>query len=188
MKFFALLILTCTLASAQIDSQKLLIQVAEQAMASWKSIPEVDRAAVLANTSELLKKHVSFRPDGTASADCIFNGKQGVEWKDLKLGAIRAQALTEADRLNGITKRYFVSMSAVAHRTWDPKTSAWSQWKPRGHVLFPSGFTVEFKGGKWIAIETDPMKYFTPSSGTPTPAVQRGTKDPQLPPGMTRAK
>ncbi len=55
-------------------------------------------------------------------------------------------------------------------------------------MLFPSGVMVEFKGGKWIAIETDPMKYFTPSSGTPTPTVHRGTKDPQLPPGMTRAK
>ncbi len=188
MKFFAILILTCTLSAAQVDSQRLLNQVAKQAMASWKSIPEDDRAAVFSITSELLKKHVTFRPDGTASAYCIFNEKQRVEWKDLQVGSIRAQALTEADRLNGITKRYFVSLGSAAHRSWNSKTSAWGEWKPRGHVLFPSGVMVEFKGGRWIAIETDPMKYFTPSSGTPTPTVQRGTKDPHLPPGMTRAK
>ncbi len=68
-------------------------------MASWKSIPEDDRAAVFSITSELLKKHVTFRPDGTASAYCIFNEKQRVEWKTLSAHGINVHAIVE-DRKN----------------------------------------------------------------------------------------
>lgn len=188
MKPFALLLLTCTLSTAQVASQKRLIQVGAQAMESLKSIPAEDKNAVLASTSDLLKKHVTFRADGTASAYCIPNAKQWVEWKNLKVQGIRARALTDADRLNGITKSYFVSMDSDGHRSWNPKTSAWGEWKPIRHVLFPSGVQVEFKNGKWIAIETTQMKNFIPGPETPITASPRGTQDAQLPAGMTRGK
>jgi hypothetical protein len=188
MKPFALLVLTCTLAAAQVDSQKLLIQVGAQAMESLKSIPENDKAAILASTSELLKKHVTFRPGGTASAYCIPNAKQWVEWKNLNVRGIKARALTDADRLNGVTKSYFVPMDCDAHRSWNPKTNAWSEWKPGRGVLFPSGIQVELKDGKWHAIESTQLKNFIPGPGTPTTTSQRGTQDAQLPAGMTRGK
>jgi hypothetical protein len=188
MKPFALLLLTCTISAAQVDSQELLIQVAKQAMESMTAIPPEDKIAILASTSDLLKKHVTFRADGTASAYCIPNSKQWVEWKNLSVRGIQARALTDADRLNGITKSYFVSIDSDGHRSWNPKTKAWSEWKPIGHVLFPSGIQIEFKDGKWIAIETTQIKYFIPGPGTPITASQNGTQDTQLPAGMTRGK
>ena len=186
MKILAWLIMTLATASAQSDVSKLLVQGAANAMKVFETVPEKDRTAILTATAELLKKHVTFRPDGTASAICIPNSKQHVEWKRLVLRSISPQSINEADRLNGISKRYFVSLGSDAHRTWDTKTKSWGKWHSVGHVLFPGGISIEWKGEKWTAVETDQMKYFTPGPG-PSIAVPKTTgKDAGLPPGMTR--
>jgi hypothetical protein len=188
MKFIGLLAVSLATASAQSDVGKLIFQGAADAVKLIEPIPEGDKSAIFTCTAELLKKHVTFRPDGTASAVCSANGRQHVEWKRLVVSSISAKTVNEADRLNGITKRYFVGITSDGHRSWDPKANAWGKWYPIGHVLFPGGITLEWTGGKWTALETDQMKCFTPGPG-PSIATSKPTGDNAgLPPGMKRAK
>ena len=183
-----LLLIIAAHASAQSDTGKLLLQGLQSALTGLAPIPAEDQAAVLKATAELLAKHVTFRPDGTASAICTFSGRRQVEWKRLAVRSITAQPATEADRLNGVSKRYLVGFSCDAHRSWDSKTNAWGQWYPINNVLFPSAIYVEWKGGKWAAVESDMIKHFIPGPGPSTVAPKPAPKSDDLPPGMTRGR
>ena len=183
-----LLLIIAAHASAQSDAGKLILRGLQGALTGLEPVPAQEQAAVLKATEELLAKHVTFRPDGTASAFCTSSsGRRQAEWKQFVVHSITAQPITEADRLNGVTKRYLASLSCDAHRTWDTAKNAWGQWYPIGNVIFPSGIYVEWKGGKWVAAESDMIKYFTPGPGAavidPKPAA---AKSDGLPPGMTR--
>ena len=136
----------------------------------------------------VLSKHLTFRPDGTTSAVCIPSGRQQVEWKKFVVRSIQAQQVTEADRLNGISKRCVVCFSCDAHRSWESKKNEWGQWYPIGYMLFPGAINIEWKGGKWVAIETDQLKYFSPGPGQSVIAPKPGGNSQGLPPGMTRGK
>jgi hypothetical protein len=50
-----------------------------------------------------------------------------------------------ADRLNGITKRYLVGFGCDAHRSWDTKTNTWGQWYPIGNVTLPAGIYLKYQ-------------------------------------------
>jgi hypothetical protein len=106
MRFLSFIILLLASASAQTDLSKLLEQGMRQAVAGLAPVPAQDKADVLAATSALLMKHVTFRPDGTASAYYTQSGRRPVEWKNFVVRHITLHAVTEADRLNGIGKRY----------------------------------------------------------------------------------
>lgn len=183
-----LLLIIAAHASAQNDAGKLFVQGIQGALAGLTPVPEQDQTAVMKTTAELLAKHVTFRPDSTASAVCTFSGRQQVEWKRLAVRSVTAQPVTEADRLNGISKRYLVSLSCEAHRSWDAKTNGWGQWYPINNVLFPSAINVEWKGGKWVAVESDMIKHFIPGPGPSTVAPKPAPKSDDLPPGMTRGR
>ena len=177
-------------ASGQSDAGKILEQAFRGAFAGLAPIPRQDQMEI-ANTMEtVLAKHVTFRPDHTASAICIANGRQQVEWKNLAVKSIHKQALSDADGLNGISKRYFMALSCDAHRSWDSKTNAWGTWHAMGHVLFPSAITLELKNGVWTLPEGSQLKWFAPGPGAPIAAAQEPARqDPKsdgLPPGMTR--
>lgn len=124
MRIAILLLIIAAHASAQTDAGKLLLQGLQSALAGLAPVPAEDQAAVLKTTAELLARHVTFRPDGTASAICTFSGRRQTEWKRLVVRSITAHPVTEADRLNGVSKRYLVGFSCDAHRSWDAKTNA----------------------------------------------------------------
>ncbi len=158
------------------------------AIAGLMPVPKSDQSALLTATAELLAKHVTFRPDGTASSICTFSHRQHVEWQKLVVKHISLQSLNEADRLNGITKRYLVSLSCDAHRIWDNKTSTWSKWNSTGHLFFPSALIFDWNGTRWTAKPSHMLKHFQPGPG-PSIAAPKPTADPRhLPPGMTRGK
>lgn len=188
MRLIALLALSIATVGAQTDVGKLLAKGAADAVKRFEPVADPDRSAILNCANELLKKHVNFRQDGTASAICNAPDKQFVEWKQLVVSSITAKSLNEADRLNGIKSRYVVSLTCDGHRTWDSRTNAWRKWQPTGHLLFPGSLVVESIGGKWIAVETDAMKYFTPGPGASIATLKAAGSNADLPPGMTRAK
>ena len=183
-----LLLIIAAHASAQSDAGKLITQGLQSALAGLTPVPEQDQAAVLKTTAELLAKHVIFRPDGDASAICTLSGRQQAEWKRLVVRSVTAQPVTEADRLNGISKRYLAPLSCDAHRTWDKTKNAWGQWYPIGNVVFPSAIYVEWKGGNWVAVESDQIKYFIPGPGPSIIAPKPAANSDGLPPGMTRGR
>lgn len=188
MRFIPVLLIMAATAPGQTDVGKILEQGLQSAIAGLAPVSEPDQSAVLRATAEVLAKHLTFRADGTQTAVCTAAGNQQVEWKKLVVNSIIGLPITEADRLNGISKRYQANFSCDASRSWDAKTNAWGQWSPSGHVLFPSGIVVELKNGKWTAIESAQTKCFAPGPGGAVLALKREAKSDELPPGMTRGK
>jgi hypothetical protein len=189
MRFLPFLFLILASASAQSSAGKILEQGIRQAIAGVSPVPEAEKAAILKATTELLAKHVTFRPDGTASSyNTTGSSRRPTEWKNFVVARITAQAVTEADRLNGISKRYLVGFGCDAHRTWDTKANAWGQWYPIGNVTFPAAIAFEWKNGAWTAAESFQLKFFTPGPGAAIAEPKRSGDDAGLPPGMTRGK
>ena len=191
MKAIVFLLLALLPLHAQVDVSKSLEEGMREAVAGLAPVAAEDKAAVLSATATMLAKHVTFRADGSASSNCVAPGvKQQVEWRKLVVRSISNQTVSEADRLNGISRRFFVSLDCDAHRRWDAKKNAWTEWLPVGNPIFLRGITVEWKSGAWTALESDQMKWFLP--GPDLPSVTREpnpkTKSPDLPPGMTRGK
>lgn len=188
MRFLPCFLLLHAMASAQTNVSKMLEQGILQVVTGITPVPAQEKADILAATSALLAKHVTFRPDGTASAYYTQSGRLPVEWQKFVVSNISGQAVTEADRLNGITKRYIVGFGCDAHRSWDTKTNTWGQWHPFGNVTFPSAILFEWTKGEWIARESFQLKYFTPGPGPSVAEPKRESKDVGLPPGMSRGK
>lgn len=188
MRFTILLLIMVATASAQVDAGKILEQGLRGVFAGLAPVPALEQAAVLKTTAEMLARHVTFRPEGNDSAICTVSGRSQVEWRRLLVRSITAQAVTEADRLNGVSKRYMVGLSCDAHRSWDAKAKAWGQWYTIGNVLFPSAIVVEWQGGKWVALESDQIKYFFPGPGPSIAPPKPDPKSDGLPPGMTRGQ
>ena len=189
-----LLFLLLATASAQSDVSKLLLESLKGAAKTFQSVPTADKDAILTATATLLAKHVTFRPDGTASSyQATGNSRRTVEWKRLVVRRITAQTTNEADRLNGISKRYLVSLGCDAHRTWDTKGNRWNQWHAIGNPAFPSAFVVEWKSNVWAVRESPQLKSFTPGPGpsiaaAENPAAKATGIDADLPPGMSRIR
>ncbi len=188
MRFLPLLYILAATAYAQIDPAKMFAQGVKSAFLSLAPVSEKDQSDALAAATGLLNKHVTFHPDGSQTAICSVSGNQQVEWKGLVIKSITSQPVNDADKLNGISKRCFVSLSCDASRTWNRKTNAWDKWQLFGHGLFPSGITVEQTGGKWTALESAQLKWFSPGPGEGATTTQPDPKSDGLPPGMTRRK
>jgi hypothetical protein len=188
MRFLPFLFLSIASASAQNSAAKFLEQGMRQAIAGVLPVPEAEKAAILKATTEILAKHVTFRPDGTASAyDTTGGSRRPTEWKNFTVARISAQVITEADRLNGISKRYLVAFGCDAHRSWDTKSNTWGQWYPIGNVTFPAGINFELKNGAWTAAESFQLKYFIPGPGPSILESKTNPKSDGLPPGMSRS-
>lgn len=189
MRIFASLLIAISSASAQTDASKLLAEGLKQAVAGLAPVPEADKTAVLAATTSLLAKHITLRADGSASAYYTMSStRRPVEWRKFVVSRIHAQPVTQADRLNGITKRYLVAFGSEAHRKWDTKTNTWGAWLPNGTVTFPAAVAFEWKGGAWVARESAQLKFFVPGPGESVIQPQRPAKAAGLPPGMSRGK
>lgn len=189
MKFLAVLFILSLTLHGQSTLDGILAKGLKQAVAGLTPIPQADRDEVVAATAALLSRHVTFRPDGTASTVSTAAGsRQNLEWKDLTIHIITAKALNEADRLNGITKRYSAILSSQATRRWDTKANSWTQWSPGGHSLFPSSITVEWKNGIRAASGGTYLPKFFPGPGPSIADAQAPKKIETLPPGMSRGK
>ncbi len=173
---------------AQPDTSKLLEQGLRKAALGVTPVSAEEQSILLQATATLLAKHVTFRPDGSASSFFDFSIRQQVEWKNLVVKNISQQPVNEADRLNGITRRYFVAFSSDAHRTWDTKANTWQKWYPIGNPFFPAGFMFVWKNKQWTAEQTDQLKHFSPGPGPSIAAPRSTTESQNLPPGMTRGK
>jgi hypothetical protein len=187
MKILIVLVSTLTAVCGQNDVSKLLSQGLGGAMAAFEPVSQTDQKAILSETAEALAKHVTFRPDGTASSVCARLGKKHVEWRRLVVRSITKQPVTDADRLNGITRRFMVGLSCDAHRTFDSKTNRWGEWLNSGYILFPSGLEFEWKKGGWV-LKSQSLEGFTPGPGPSIADRKRDAGDGSLPPGMMKGK
>jgi hypothetical protein len=192
MRHLPLLLILTTACPAQTDFSRVLAEGIKGTFRSLEPVAEKDRDALLTATATLLSKHVTFRPDGTAASFYSQGGaRRAMEWKRLVVTRISAQNVTEADRLNGVTRRFLVSFGCDAHRTWDTHGNAWGKWHATGNPLFPTGLFFEWKNNAWAASGAERLKAFTPGPG-PSIADPKATggkgnaKDSGLPPGMSR--
>ncbi len=188
MKLLLCLLLVVSAASAQSDASKLIFRGFKQALVNISPVPDQDQQTILRETAAILSRHMTIAANGDASSICRFSGNRPAEWKKFAVNNITKQVVTEADTLNGIAKRYLVSFTCSAHRTWDSKANAWGQWYPIGNVLFPAAIYLELKGGKWINPNTTQLDYFSPAGGAPSTSHPVQGNSSGLPPGMTRGR
>lgn len=186
-----LLLLGISPLFGQTTVSEILSQGLKMVAAEKSSISQDDQKTLVQATAVVLPKHITFRADGTASSYYTKNNSRiSVEWKKFVVVDIRSQAVTEADRLNGVSKKYSVIFGCDAHRVWDTKTNRWSEWEAQGYSDFPLGLLFEFKNGAWSEEPAPLLKNFTPGPGpsivdnTPKPAGKTNS----LPPGMQKAK
>ena len=176
------------LAPAQTYISQILEQGLKSALQGLAPIPATERQEVLTATAALLAKHVTFRPDGTAASAYVQKENWHVEWRKLVVSQISSAAVTDADRLNGITRRYYAALQCEASRNWRPQATTWSEWQPIGFVLYPSAIVVEETKGVLVARGNSELPKFQPGPG-PSITDKPVTKgQPALPPGMTRGR
>ncbi len=185
MQVFAVFAFTLVVAYAQSDVSKLLSQGMSGAVTMLEPVSEADQKTILAATADVLIKHVTFRPDGTAATVHTKLGNKHVELRRLLVRSITKQPVTDADRLNGIGGRILVCLGSDAHRTFDSKANRWGEWQNSGYILFPSGLEFVWKDGTWM-LKSESLTGFSPGPGPsiadPKPAPSSGN----LPPGMMR--
>lgn len=188
MRIPILLLLLASAACGQTNVSKLLQQGLKDAAVSLAPVPDAEKKEVLTATAMLLAKHVNFRADGIATS--TYNGTSAwpVEWGKLVVSSITSRPLNDADRLNGITRRYYASISCDACRDWKPKATAWSEWRQSGFILFSSVVVVEEKNGVVTARGNNELPKFTPGPGPSVVEKQSPGKKDDLPPGVTRIK
>jgi hypothetical protein len=178
-------------ASAQTDASQLLVDGFKGALLGLKPIPEKEKQAVLRCVAATLMSRMTFRKDGVATSVHELSGRRThIEWKELKVSHLSEQVINEADRANGITRRYRVGFSCAASRSWDAKGNRWKEWSPTGYFLFPSGCVVEERQGTLTTIFNEHGRFLPgPGQSIANGAVQQPVRkgEPSLPPGMTRS-
>jgi hypothetical protein len=172
-------------SSAQMSASDIIKRGFAGVAASLRPMLAEEQDEVLTVVAEMLGKKISFHPDGHSSSIHYHQGGGAtrVEWKDFKVVSITPQAVTTADRANGITRRYLVGFGCVASRTWGSRDSNWSEWRNGGYLLFPSAIRVEEMSGKLVA-NLGEHGQFMRGGGAIQPASSGGGG---LPPGMKRA-
>ena len=181
-------LLLVSVASGQTNVSKLLEQGLKGAVATLTPVPATEQQEALTAAATLLAKHVTFRPDGTASSTYHGGSQWPVEWRQLVVRTITKQAVADADRLNGVTRRYLAGLACDASRDWKPGTTAWSEWRQFGFIHFPSAIIVEEKAGVLTARGNTELPKFSPGPGPSIMDKQAPAKSDGLPPGMTRMK
>ena len=119
-----------------------------------------------------------------------------MELQGLKIQGVSAQAVSQADRANGIQEKLLVLLDCDMYRTRKSGETVWSPWVNGIPILFPPAIHVEHgTNGAWTASSTN-RQFFNPI-GNPRPpanpqaaAKQQAVANPGtagLPPGMSRA-
>lgn len=188
MRSLVLLLLLSSFAHGQNNVSKLLEEGLKGAVASLAPIPEEEKREVLTTVATLLSKHVTFRPDGTATSTYYDKAQWPVEWRKLVVRSISKQRVSDAERLNGVTRRYLAGLACDTCRDWRPGTMAWSEWRQTGFLYFPGTITVEERNGVLSASGNLKLASFMPGPGPSVMDKHAPAKKDGLPPGMTRMK
>lgn len=185
---FFLIFVSASVACGQSNVAKILEEGVKDAAVVLAPVSAGERKEVLTAAATLLSKHVNFRPDGTAASTYHAASPWPVEWKKLVVRSITVQPVSDADRLNGVTRRYHASISCAACRDWRPGSTAWSEWRKSGFLYFPSGVMIEEKNGMLHASGNAELPKFAPGPGPSIMEKQLPGTRSDLPPGMTRIK
>jgi hypothetical protein len=188
MKVIPLLLAASLAAAAQTDVVDLLARGLRDAAAGLAPLPAAEEKKVLDTIRSRLEKHLAFRRDGTATATYRSSSNWHVEWRAFSVRRITPMAVSEADRLNGITRRYLVSLGGDAHRFWRPTATSWSPWHAGGFGYFPPALEVQESGGTLTIRQSDALDKFSPGPGDPVREKTTSKEKNPLPPGMTRGK
>lgn len=202
--------LTLTLLSAQPQLEARLSAKLKPAPAQFGEVSEADKKVTIQKVATLLGQHVTFRNDGTASSyyDAA-NGRQHVEWRDLRIKMIVPMRLNPDDEKNNINKRIQVLLEYDASRVLDKATNSWRAWGVTSHPLFPPAINMiwqnghpkadgglhlpKFMPGPIASQATDSIQPADKNTNTTPPGVaptqgtiQRPSGPGGLPPGMQR--
>jgi hypothetical protein len=149
----------------QATVEDFLAEGLKKSAATKLMVSHEDQKALVTATSTVLVKHLTFRADGTTSSYHTLQDRRSVEWKKFVIADIKDQAVTQADKLNGITKKYSVEFGCDAHRAWDMKTNRWGEWHAYRYSDFPLSILFQYKTGKWIPEMPGLLKHFAPGAG-----------------------
>jgi hypothetical protein len=187
--FIGLLLSFCP-AFGQTSISEVLTQGLNQEGGKKTAVTDEELKALAIESSTLLSKHLTFRADGTVSSYYTNSGRVSVEWEKFVIFNITSKSASEADKLNGITKKFAVIFGCDAHRIWDSNANRWGEWSAYGFADFPLGIVYQLKEGSWEAELPPLLKYFTPGPGRSIAAPKRKPTDKNsgLPPGMQKAE
>ena len=139
--------------------------IGESAVAA-STIPVDERRPVIAKAWEQLGRMVQRKPDGSAKAlHRSGRDETWVEWRNLRVVSVRDAGVSNADEINGVTRRYYCEIMSEAHRVWNPDTISWSSWQPGGYEPFPWRVEVSWQGGVWIARADHDGQFIAPGGG-----------------------
>ncbi len=176
---FLLLILPASFAAAQSPgvAPELLGEAFKSSFTDLKPVPGNDRRAVISYATQVMRRLVTIRDDGTAATTHHIGGsKTHIEWRGLRLASLRPGQVTPVDRSNGISRKSHVALACDTHRTWNRTTSRWSEWRSGGYVLFPSTLLIQERNGH-MEVGTKFHGTFGRGPGSPV-AIQSVKPDP----------
>ena len=175
-------LMATTLAlSAQTPLEKQLTRDTKPGPKQFGEVSDTDKRLVVNKVAHQLTKLVRFRNDGIAAS--YFdgaNGRQQIEWIDLRIKMLIPLRINEADQKSGISKRIQALLTYDACRQFDAKTHSWGAWGKKAHPLFPAAITIEWKNGHPIpnagiyAGKFKPGPSVSPGQVTTGPAVRPG--------------
>ena len=157
---------------------------------AFAPVPEETARAAQSAATELLGPYLKRQGENHFCQRKIGPEGQWLELQGLKIQRVTAQAVTQADKANGIQEKLWVSLECEMYRSRKSGEASWSPWVNGTPMLFPPAISVEHgANGKWTASSTY-LQYFNPianplPAARPQPAANPTTAG--LPPGMSRA-
>jgi hypothetical protein len=122
------------------------------ALMTASSLPAESAFKARSTAAELLSRYVKIREGNHLSQSKSGTAGMWLEMKGLHLSDVSVQAVTMADKANGIAGSYHVSLVAETYRTYDAKTAKWSNWHNGRYFLLPSAIkVVRGTNGGWAA-------------------------------------
>jgi len=188
----ALTWMVLTLSSGHLFAQnsdataRALTDAFRHATAMGSPIPQAERDKAYQAASLILNRLVTFNEDGTAKTTHQLNSERiHLEWSDLRLGQVSRRAVTDADRLNGITNRYAIAITAKSHRRWNSAQNRWTEWQAVGYPLFPTSILLLERNG---ALEHAMTLHGTFGNGLPAAGSKIEPRANELPSGIQRKR
>jgi hypothetical protein len=121
----------------------------EGVLNSMKPVPAQSTKEVEAAATKLLQDYLRPSQEGFYLRYKGTSGKW-VEVKDLRFQRISYGTISNADRANGLSDRFIISLNAEMHRS-QSSSQAWSEWKYGMPGFLPRNIRVEKKNGQWSA-------------------------------------
>lgn len=137
----------------------------QTATTHFGTVSEAEKKLIIRNVASTLSKHVAFRSDGTESSSYEApEGRQFVEWMDLRIHKLATAPLSQADKDRGVTKRIQAHLAYDNCRTRDFKANNWDAWGAQSHPLFPLVITFDWVSGRLVVDTGMHLNKFKPGS------------------------